>query len=114
MREILFRGKDKVNGEWVTGFLVSPAHIGDWVTANPVDPETVGQFTGLADKHGKKIFEGDIVISYDMFGRTEGVGVVSWSDLFCCWQYAEHKSMYGGSVGSYEVIGNIHDGEDTP
>lgn len=61
MREILFRGKDIISGEWITGFLVDGNHIGCFVEANPIRPETVGQFTGLTDKNGKKIFEGDIV-----------------------------------------------------
>lgn len=49
MREILFRGKDKISGEWISGFLVSEEHIGNWVQCNPIIPETVGQFTGLYD-----------------------------------------------------------------
>lgn len=75
MREILFRGKRKDNGEWVQGNYLclhksddTDLHIivDEHGIYNPIVPETDGEFTGFTDKNGKMIFEGDIV---NYFGK---------------------------------------------
>ena len=116
MREILFRGKDKVTGEWITGFLVSPKHIGDWVTANPVDPKTVGQFIGLTDNNGKKIFEGDIVQFYGTYNLEvfieKGHAKIRWFDTVTNSKCKDMFYGYDDELGDCEVIGNIHDNQE--
>lgn len=120
MREILFRGKRVYNGEWLAGDLLANKYerpnicpIGD-VNCYPVIPETVGQYTGIKDKNGEKIFEGDIV----KYSTTCEIFTVAWHGSFAEFVISElqkpnkatrgSKNMY--LVNRYcEVIGNIYD-----
>lgn len=138
MRDILFRGKEPNTGKWVYGYVVSVADKSrctiyvpqdpndfNWATLPvAVDPDTVGQFTGLCDKNGAKIFEGDILKTYfGKFGYSKAVVKYGKGDFSCGahffygWVFRdlekneELRMNYNDAryVSEYEVFGNIHD-----
>ena len=133
MREILFRGKRISNSKWVEGFMYSqhfPLEFRDdfyircYDTDYLVLPETVGQYTGLTDKNGVRIFEGDILKSTIKFidcndegysilhHDIEDIGIVEWrKDGF---MIAHKSGTWARSFYGCEnyVIGNIHDNPD--
>jgi uncharacterized phage protein (TIGR01671 family) len=110
MREILFRGKDK-NGKWEYGFLSYASqeeiyYIGVTELLTPVDPNTVGQFTGLLDKNGKKIFEGDIMNQSDKYGS------ITVKVTYCKIGFkliGIKEPNYWNFNSEFEIIGNIQD-----
>ena len=136
MREILFRAKKKDTKWWVEGYYAIESNHAcfaselkrthfifkdefmDWGIGGLVEyeviPETVGQYTGLTDKNGKKIFEDDIVKVTDDNGEMNvcscGIGYVLFYDGV--WYIADevNDGLYDVSKIYYiEVIGNIHD-----
>lgn len=137
MREILFRGKANCEGrdnEWVYGGLLPETentfpiivrdydNDEDWIGINgweTVAPETVGQYTGLTDKYGKKIFEGDIVkcIFISPYQEIEFVSEVVFLDGSWFVHENEDCDIYlytyeiegEGSLSEIEIIGNTHD-----
>lgn len=117
MREILFRGKD-IKGNWYEGLLCHNKKKDEWYisnkagvpTAYQVRPETIGQFTGLTDKNGTKIFEGDIVrygdtihkVVFEQRNGTAYFGLV----------YSPIETLPFGhyqDLRQLEVIGNIYE-----
>lgn len=110
MREILFRGKRKDGGFWLCG------DLRQW-SKTEVIPETVGQFTGMTDKNGKQIFEGDIIRAKIESGNHEGF---TWPNMPVGFQQGsfclnDRKGYVFCVLGAFatsvtlEVIGNIHD-----
>ena len=151
MREILFRGKRIDNNRWIEGTLIATTAVQtkyyivdscwcesqritekgcadfNWIEAYEVIPKTVGQYTGLTDKNGKKIFKGDILES--PIGRKAVVSFGTYkpwstkdSDDFECWKLTliaddEGETKLECGLGKHcteymRIIGNIHDNPD--
>lgn len=137
MRDILFRGKRLDNGKWVGGNLfVSDTDGGTYILVGSrivtieweVDPSTIGQYTGLTDKNGKRIFEGDIIRTH--YANTRNADFVE-QVVFHNGRFTSLYEFHGPGNGKMfanlpdgvphfpqdktpymdwcEVIGNIHD-----
>ena len=136
MREILFRGKRMDDGGWSTGDLLQcqsggtmiQSYVDGYRVVDVVDQSTIGQYTGLNDKHGKRIFEGDMIKPFDdevdkmvvefhhgqfllcLYGERGYMAEYGWEEEgnYGCFE-AEPLSSYGDDI---EVIGNIHDNQE--
>ena len=118
----LVHGKRKDNGEWVVGYYTVDAagqeiidvmnDMGLFESWHPIDPSTLGAYTGIADKNGERIFDGDIVEG--IFSGEVVRGVIQYGSDAKYYIYRE--GLYGIELNNasdwLQVIGNIYDNPD--
>ena len=124
MRWILFRGIDEGTEEWVYGYYCESTaqfHKGKehsifddkTISKYSIIPETVGQFTGLTDRNGTRIFEGDVVTGLFLFELSVNAVVTFQDGAFGLEWYRGNVKTFNAFTSicnvEYEVIGNVHD-----
>lgn len=136
MHNVIFRGKRLQGGEWIEGYfyksdinkreresgkatlIFTPdcetfIYVPEYHNSFMVDPETVGEWTGLYDKNGTKVFEGDVLAITDKYDHTVKWSVDCKLSAFCANQNGVNYSTYLGEFAngyySMEVIGNVYD-----
>jgi len=128
MRDILFRAKTVDNNEWVYGYYANCHHdslenntTGHFIIEYPdkyheIYTDTISQYTGLCDKNGTKIFEGDIV--ENISGERDYIGVVRYCKAHFAIEWGRLKDVlrndlhFWASERKLEVIGNVYENKE--
>ena len=120
-REIKFRGKSKCSGKWLYGDIMTPStFLGKyrmWYEnyKREVDPGTIGQYTGLTDKNGKEIYEGDILyqeqtlLGVVCISARYGISIQTKETTWALRNFIFDSDFDTGMLSDIEVRGNIHD-----
>ena len=116
-REIKFRGKDLIHNKWIYGGLAEDRHDNavilpknNWQKGGCVDKDTIGQFTGLYDKNGKEIYEGDIVLHKTYHGEKSCVVRFECGAFIVGYHEGSSTKRTPMLINkSCVLIGNIHD-----
>ena len=122
MRTIKFRGKNRDRKEWLYGDIIQYNHCSFGIDGEYVDPDSVGQFTGLLDKNGKEIYEGDIITIKGLYSRVVLWDKMMWAlmpteyyhDEYFWVMNLQHPGLdwWEEHADEFEIIGNIYENPD--